>query len=579
MDQGPVLISWVAVKNDPYERKITGGPYQPDRNGDLVRGPTLTFLCDETSPYSTSVRDVVLLRREEEGEGGEKERRATQDLVDAIRECRPEVAVQVERWHGDDPTEHVAIFDFLRTLIRKVRRRYSGRELVVHVSPGTPSMQTIWVLMGETGFIEEPFSLVKSYRKRERRGRPAVVPVELGIETFYKVYKTARPRQVASEEQGVVWDPRDFRTDAMRRLFTEARRFAQIKVPVLLLGERGTGKTTLARWIRGNSPYRKESIDAGWPAVACGQYTSETLRSELFGYVKGSFTGAARDTDGLLAKADRDTLFLDEIGDLSSENQRRIIKAVEENTYYRIGDTEPKRSDFRLLTATNLEMDELRRRLHPDFLDRLSHLTLRLPPLREIVDELDWLWRSAYQAATARAGITKRQAQFASSHHQHIVDRLKRHPLPGNMRDLFRVAYRVLAARSDAHDPLSPQDAVAYGLEALNNFGVAESGTSMARAVARAFADAEPLDSVVHEAGVLPTEAIERDLREFIANEIRRISKETGQPIENLCDRTDRTLRTWSKRAPGAQLPRDGKNDPKPATRSQSAKRRRGAKS
>jgi LmbE family N-acetylglucosaminyl deacetylase len=106
------------------------------------------------------------------GEGGEKERRATQDLVDAIRECRPEVAVQVERWHGDDPTEHVAIFDFLRTLIRKVRRRYSGRELVVHVSPGTPSMQTIWVLMGETGFIEEPFSLVKSYRKRERRAGP-----------------------------------------------------------------------------------------------------------------------------------------------------------------------------------------------------------------------------------------------------------------------------------------------------------------------------------------------------------------------------------------------------------------------
>ena len=79
-------------------------------------------------------------------------------------------------------------------------------------------MQTIWVLMGTTGFIEAPFQLVKSYRRHERRGRPAVVPVELDIETFYKVYKTAGPRQVASEEQGVFWDPRNFRTDVMRHL-------------------------------------------------------------------------------------------------------------------------------------------------------------------------------------------------------------------------------------------------------------------------------------------------------------------------------------------------------------------------
>lgn len=560
----PVLISWVAVKNDPFERKFSGGPLQPDKSGELVPGPTLTLLFDESSPYAGSVRDIVLFRREEAGKGGDNERLVTTDLINAIHKQRADINVQVELWEGDDPTEHIAIFDFLSTRIPKIRRKYSKRELVVHVSPGTPSMQTIWVLMGETGFIESPFRLVKSYRRHERRGRPAVVPVELGIETFYKVYKVARPRQVASEEQDVIWDPQDFRTDAMKRLFIEARRFAQMKVPVLLLGERGTGKTTLARWIRVNSPFRKESLDQGWPAVACGQYTSETLRSELFGYVQGSFTGAVRDTEGLLAKAHRDTLFLDEIGDLNSENQRRIIKAVEENTYYRIGETEPKKSDFRLLTATNLETDELRRRLDPDFLDRLSLLTLRLPPLREIAGELDWLWLSAYRAAALRAGVSERQAQLADGHHERIVAQLKRHPLPGNMRDLFRVAYRVLGARNDAHARLAPQDAVGYGLEALSDFGAAPSEASISRLVARAFADKNSLNAVVEQAGRLPTAAVERDLRQYVANEIRRISKESGQPIGQLCDRSDRTIREWSKYAVlGSSLPRGGSSVPK----------------
>jgi hypothetical protein len=107
--------------------------------------------------------------------------------------------------------------------------------------------------MAETGFIEPPFRIVQSYRKKERRGRPAAVPVELGIETFYKVYRAARPAQVASDEQRVVCDPARFRTARMRAIFTEARRFAHLNVPILIFGERSTGKTTLARWIGGEA--------------------------------------------------------------------------------------------------------------------------------------------------------------------------------------------------------------------------------------------------------------------------------------------------------------------------------------
>src|SRR5439155_23165636 len=154
----------------------------------------------------------------------------------------------LEPWAGEDPTDHRSIFEFLREKVPEIRRRFADRELVVHVSPGTPAMHTIWVLMAETGFIEPPFRLVQSLRKSERRGRPAAIPVELGIETFYKVYKAARPAQLASDEQSIVWDPAKFRTARMRELFIEARRFAHLNVPILMVGERGTGKTTLARW-------------------------------------------------------------------------------------------------------------------------------------------------------------------------------------------------------------------------------------------------------------------------------------------------------------------------------------------
>ena len=192
-------------------------------------------------------------------------------------------------------------------------------------------MHTVWVLMAETGFIEPPFTVVKSYRRSERGGRPAVVPVELGIETFYKTYKASRPRQLGSEEQGVIWDPSRFRTDAMKRVYADARRVAPLNAPVLIRGERGTGKTTMANWIRSNSPYKREEQNANWPSVACGQYGPETMRAELFGYRKDAFTGATADREGLLAAAHRDTLFLDEVGDVSRDLQRLLIRAERES--------------------------------------------------------------------------------------------------------------------------------------------------------------------------------------------------------------------------------------------------------
>ena len=526
-----VLISWVAVNNDPYE----------DRRPD-VPGPTLTLLFDPDSPHAGEVGDVVLLHRQATADS--KEQEAVANTKQEIARRAGGIGLHSVPWHGDDPTDHRAIFGFLRSELPKLRRGFAGRELVIHTSPGTPSMQTIWVLMGETGFIEPPFTLVKSYRREDRRGRPPVVPVKLDIETFYKAYMSARPRRVASEEQRVPWDPKRFRTDRMKRLFAEARRFAALNVPVLLLGERGTGKTTLASWIRLHGPFRREDQDASWPAVACGQYSPETMRAELFGYRKGAFTGATQDRDGLIHAADGDTLFLDEVGDVSRDLQRLLIKAVEEKEYVPLGAIEPRRSDFRLLTATNVDAEALHERLDPDFLDRISLLRLRLPPLREIRGELPWLWQETYREATRRSGVGEAVARLDADCEASIVKALERHPLPGNMRDLLKVAYRLLAALGDPHEPLPEPDAVRYALAGLDDLSADMS--SVSTAVARAFADNGSLDAVFDSCrGPLPTKIVVADLRSFMAAELHRIGGERGLPEDGMADVTGRALRNW----------------------------------
>jgi DNA-binding NtrC family response regulator len=541
----PVLITWVAINNDPYERVFKSPDYRLV-DGAPVPGPTLTLLCDEESKYAGVVRDVVLLHRQPTGPSAEREQRAVQETADLLRE--KSIRVHLEAWVGEDPTDHRGIFEFLRDTLPQLRRRYRGRELVLHISPGTPSMHTIWVLMAETGFVEPPFTLVKSYRRSERRGRPAVVPVEVGIETFYKIYKASRPRQIGSEEQGVIWDPLRFKTDRMKAVYAEARRFAQINVPVLIRGERGTGKTTLASWIRSNGPFKREEQNARWPSVACGQYSPETMRAELFGYTKGAFTGATGDKPGLLAAAHGDTLFLDEVGDVSRDLQRLLIKAVEEKRYYALGDDRPRESDFRLLTATNIEEAELRRRLDPDFLDRISLLTLEIPALRDVADELPWLWEAVYYEATGRAGVTKRRAEIGSAHHQRIVSHLRRHPLPGNLRDLFRVAYRVLAARNDVESPLAPADAADYGIASLTGGVLTNTTTAAAsRQIAAAFAHAAPMDDLVKTASPLNTSSIVGDFKAFMASELRRIAADRGMNPAELCDVSERSLRGWAR--------------------------------
>lgn len=530
-----VLISWLAYNHDPYERKFRSEDYRLTSDGRKVQGPTLTFLFDEQSPWQGRVRELVLLHRNDDTSAARA--KATMDEVEGRD---PQVRCRTVAWDGTDPTDHRSIFAFVRDKLPRIRRQHPG-ELLVHISPGTPTMQTVWVLMGETGFIEEPFRLLKSLKPNERHAGVAVEPVQLDIDTFYKRYRQTQPAEVSADDQAVFWDPGQFQGDRLRRLYDEAARIARLRAPVLILGERGSGKTTLASWIRMRSPFRKEALDSSWPAVACGQYRADTMRSELFGHKKGSFTGAGTDHVGLLTKADGDTLFLDEVGDLARDMQRLLIKAVEERRFQPFGDTAWHSSTFRLITATNVPLEELRSRLDADFFDRVAVLRLRAPSLREIPEELGWLWPAVYARVESEAGAA---VHLPEAHHARIMQFLQGHPLPGNLRDLFTLAWRLLARWLDA-DP-SEAELVAWLPSALDS-PIATTRGDAARDLAARFADGAPIDDLIPPGGELDTRGFQRAAQGWMAEEVRRVARSRGVPQGDLVDVTPKTLRLWMK--------------------------------
>ncbi len=158
---------------------------------------------------------------------------------------------------------------------------------------------------------------------------------------------------------------------------------------VLITGETGTGKGVLARWIHDKSDRKSgEFVE-----LNCSSLKGEILRSELFGHVKGSFTSAVRDRVGLIEIADCGTLFLDEIGDMDMSVQSQLLKTIEEKTYRRIGENKLRKSDFRLICATNHNLAEASENgtFRKDLYYRINVFPIQLPTLKERKEDIEGL--------------------------------------------------------------------------------------------------------------------------------------------------------------------------------------------
>lgn len=269
-------------------------------------------------------------------------------------------------------------------------------------------------------------------------------------------------------------------TEAMHHLFDSIRRVARGSATVVIRGESGSGKELVARALHDLSVRR----DRPFVSVNCAALPETLMEAELFGYEKGAFTGATCTKEGRIELAHRGVLFLDEIGTLSPALQSKLLRVLEERSLIRLGGKRPIKVDFRLLTATNEDLEELVRqgRFREDLYYRIHVVPLFVPPLRERVDDIPLLVDYFVKVYCAANHLPPKRVA------DEVLQTLKRYPWPGNVRELENVVQRMVLMTDDEIFSLKnlPADIVqgAGGHRGPNRFRLPAQGIQLEQEVA-----------------------------------------------------------------------------------------------
>ena len=293
------------------------------------------------------------------------------------------ITLNLEYVELKSPTDFDDIYGAVtRTLERALSELPESPHLTFHLSPGTPAMAATWVILGKTRYKAE---LIQS--SRQRGVETASVPFDIALSPEFVTDVLRAPDKrlehlsSGSGDEISKFGDIIYRGVAMKRLIARAQKAAPRSVSVLIEGESGTGKELLARAIHQVSTRRGKAFQI----VNCGAIPAELVESELFGHVKGSFTGATRDHVGHFEAASGGTLFLDEIGELPLSAQVKLLRALQEGEIRRVGDVKTVKVDVRVVAATNRELavEAAAGRFREDLFYRLAVLVLKVPPLRE----------------------------------------------------------------------------------------------------------------------------------------------------------------------------------------------------
>jgi len=239
---------------------------------------------------------------------------------------------------------------------------------------------------------------------------------------------------------------------AMQRVYEMVAQVAETRSNVLIAGESGTGKELVARAIHARSERRERPF----VAINCGAIPENLLESELFGHVKGAFTGAVQGKEGLFEAADGGTLLLDEVGELPAALQVKLLRVLQERTIRRVGGTGDRQVDVRIVAATNrrLEQEVAAGRFREDLYYRLNVIQITLPPLRERLEDLPLLVRHFVDKYAAELGRPVERVA------EGVMERLAAYAFPGNVRELENVIERAVALSRDGvlrEEALPPQ--------------------------------------------------------------------------------------------------------------------------
>jgi NtrC-family two-component system response regulator AlgB len=242
------------------------------------------------------------------------------------------------------------------------------------------------------------------------------------------------------------------KSPAMQAAIELALQVARTDANVLLLGDSGAGKGMMARAIHDASP----RATGAFVTVNCPSLSAELLESEMFGHVKGSFTGASQNTVGRVSHADGGTIFLDEVGDFPLTLQPKLLRFIQDKEYERVGDPVTRKADARIIAATNRDLDAMVKdgRFRLDLLYRLNVITITLPALRDRIEDLEDIANSFIRRFASNYGMPARYLSPAAA------ARMRSYDWPGNIRELQNMMERaVILCRDEQVGP----DLLAFG--------------------------------------------------------------------------------------------------------------------
>ena len=310
-------------------------------------------------------------------------------------------------------------------VLKRIRECAVHTPVIIITAYGTVGIAVEAMKLGAFDFLSKPF---EDQEKLLLTIRNAIHQGKLQRENI-SLRKQVRREALFPEIIG--------QTPAMKRVLELARRAAEVESTVLIQGESGTGKELVARAIHAASPRNR----GPFLALDCAALPESLLESTLFGYEKGSFTGAVKTTKGYFEEAHQGTLFLDEIGDASLPLQARLLRAIQEKSVVRVGGTQAHYVDVRLITATNkdLRQEVVARRFRKDLFYRINVISIEIPPVRERKEDIPLL-ATNFIYRFCRDTKQKPKRLDASA-----IQALLNHDWPGNVRELQNLMERVVA--------------------------------------------------------------------------------------------------------------------------------------
>lgn len=307
-------------------------------------------------------------------------------------------------------------------LLPRIRERASPPEVIIMTGYGDPDGAELAIKNGAWDYIEKPSSI-----------KEMMLPFLRALQ--YREEKRSHAPAVALKGEGIIGS-----SPRMRACFDILAQAAGSNASVLITGETGTGKELFARAIHENSPRASKNF----VVVDCTALPKTLVESTLFGYEKGAFTGADKDQDGLVRLAHGGTLFLDEVGELPLVIQKAFLRVLQEHRFRPVGSKKEIESDFRLVAATNRNLDEMveARQFRRDLLFRLQTFTIDLPSLCERKEDIRDL------VMHHMAKLSERYSIGAKGFAPEFLDSLIAYDWPGNVRELVNAVERALTMAS-----------------------------------------------------------------------------------------------------------------------------------